>query len=102
MANTAEKLLETSSYNGEQKRWDFERYITVQLKQHLTMHGLEEHGYKGIDERSKVRHLLNGIKTTSLDTVKAQIMLSAALRNDFNACVTLFKDFIVQTKSTMP
>ena len=35
-----------------------------------------------------------GIKTKVLDLVKTQIMASAALQNDFDACVDLYKDYI--------
>ena len=59
-----------------------------------------EHGYVGIDERSKVCHLMESIKTKALVTAKAQIMANADLRTNFNACVTLFKDFIAQERST--
>ena len=38
-----------------------------------------------------------GIKTKVLDPVKTQIMASAALRNDSDACVNLYKDFIEQS-----
>ena len=57
-----------------------------------------EHGYVGIDERSKVRHLMESIKTKALDAAKAQIMANANLRTNFNACVTLFKEFIAQER----
>ena len=58
-----------------------------------------EFGYNGIDKRSKVRHLRDSIKMKTLDAAKAQIMANANLRTDFNACVTLFKDFIAQERS---
>ena len=48
---------------------------------------------------SKVRHLMDSIKTKTLDAAKAQIMANADLRTYFNACVTLFKDFIAQERS---
>ena len=38
-----------------------------------------------------------GIKTKILDPVKTQIMASAALRNDFDACINLYKNFIEQS-----
>ena len=66
------------------------------MDQHAILHGLTEHGYVGIDNRSKVRHLLAGIKTQAFDTVKTRIISDAALRNDFDVCVNLFKDFITQ------
>ena len=40
---------------------------------------------------------MTGIKTKVLDPAKTQIMASAALRNDFDACVNLYKDFIEQS-----
>ena len=62
------------------------------------MEGLVEHGYTDIDPRSKVRYLLDGIKTDKFDSVKTRIMSdTTCLRNDFNACVTLYSDFIKQT-----
>jgi protein-tyrosine-phosphatase len=41
----------------------------------------------------------DGIKTTELDSVKTRIMSDATFRNDFDACVTLCKDLILQLKS---
>ena len=69
--------------------------------QHTILQSLVQHGYPGIDERSKVRHLLDGIKTNELDTAKGQIWASPALQNNFDDCVTLFQDFI-NIKQTEP
>ena len=82
MATMAEDKLKSTAYNGEQRRWDFERYVNVHKSQHSILEGLVEHGYSGIDPRSKVRFLLDGIKTDKFDSVKAQIMANAELRND--------------------
>jgi hypothetical protein len=41
---------------------------------------------------------MESIKTKALDAAKAQIMANAKLRTNFNACVTLFKDFIAQER----
>ncbi|KAI2510528.1 Reverse transcriptase (RNA-dependent DNA polymerase) [Fragilaria crotonensis] len=74
MATLAEDKLKNTVYNGEQRRWDFERYVNVHKQQHSIMEGLIEHGYTGIDPRSKVRFLLDGIKTDKFDAVKTRIM----------------------------
>ena len=66
----------------------------MHLKAHSILESLVEYDYVGIDKRSKVRHLMDSVKTKTLDATKAQIMANANLRTDFNACVTLFKDFI--------
>lgn len=70
MATMAEDKLKTTVYNGEQRRWDFEKYVNVHKQQHSIVEGLVEHGYTGIDPRSKVRYLLDGIKTEKFDAVK--------------------------------
>ncbi|KAI2504041.1 hypothetical protein MHU86_10403 [Fragilaria crotonensis] len=99
MATLAEDKLKSTVYNGEQRRWDFEKYVNVHKQQHSIMEGLVEHGYTGIDPRSKVRYLLDGIKTDKFDSVKTRIMSDATLRNDFDGCVTLYQDFMKQTGS---
>ena len=67
MATLAEDKLKSTVYNGEQRRWDFERYVNVHKQQHSIMEGLVEHGYTGIDPQSKVRFLLDGIKSDKFD-----------------------------------
>jgi hypothetical protein len=37
----------------------------------------------GLGEQSKVRHLINGIKTYKLETVKTQVLSTPALHSDF-------------------
>lgn len=98
MANQSERVIQQSNYDGERKRWNFERYVSLHLEQHAILEGLVQYGYSGIDARSKVRHLMDGIKTDSLNAVKTQIMAQASLRSDFDSCVTLYKDFISQNK----
>ena len=55
-----------------------------------------------MDEGSKTMHLLAGIKTTALDSVKTQILCNAELRQDYAECVVLFNDYIMQTKVNKP
>ena len=93
-ANEAKTKLKDSTYHGEKRHWNFERYVRMHQDQHTILQSLIQHGYAGIDEQSKVRHLLDGIKTNELDTVKGQIWASPTLQNSFDDCVTLFQDFI--------
>jgi hypothetical protein len=97
-ATEAERKLTSTNYNGEKRRWNFERYVRVHVDQHQVLNNLKAYGYAGIDDRSKVRHLLDGIKDKSLDVIKAQVMSTPALRVDFDACVTIYKDYIKQTE----
>ena len=68
-------------------------------EEHTILNGLTEYGYAGIDERTKVRKLLEGIKVEKLDVVKSQRLSSPHLRTDFDACVDLFNQFIAQQQS---
>jgi hypothetical protein len=73
--------------------------VRIHTEQHSVLNGLKEYGYSGIDDSSKVRHLLKGIKTTDLDVCKAQVMASPALRDYFPATVDLYSTFIKQMKA---
>jgi len=95
----SEKALATISYNGEGRRWNFEKYVTAQKKHHQILEGLVRYGYSGIDPTTKVRYLMNGIKTRELDVPTGQILGNPTLRSDFDGSVTLYKDFINQSKS---
>jgi len=102
MASTAERKLQTNSYTGETRKWNFEKYVRVHVDQHAILNGLREHGYSGIDKRTMVRYLNAGIKTTSLDHVKTRILSDASLRENFSACVNIFQDFITQKEVESP
>jgi hypothetical protein len=82
MANAPETKLSSTLYNGEKKRFTWETYVRIHTEQHSILNSFEEYGYSGIDDSSKVRHLLEGIKTTELDVGKAQVMASPTM------CVT--------------
>ena len=57
MSSRAENTLSTTTYNGEKRRWTFEKYVTVHKDQHTILNGLTEYGYAGIVERTIVRKL---------------------------------------------
>jgi hypothetical protein len=59
---------------------------------------LVPHRYGAADEGPWVRRLLAGIKTMTLDTIKGQVLGSPKLSKNFALTVSLFKDFIHQTK----
>jgi hypothetical protein len=96
MAGTAEKALANLVYQGQSTRYGIEQHIINHKAAHVQLESLMDHGYIGIDERSRVRFLMDSIKTTKLDAPKAQIMASPELRTNFDACATLFKDFVSQ------
>ena len=56
----------------------------------------------GIDNRSQFRHLIEGIKISQFDAVKAQIMATASLRTDYNGCISLYRILIDKSKKVSP
>jgi hypothetical protein len=64
MVSAAENNLTGTLYNGDKKRFTWETYAWIHTKQYSVLNGLKDYGYAGIDDSSKVRHLLKGIKTT--------------------------------------
>ena len=99
MATDLETQFEGLTYNQETRRWNFEKYAGKHVELFNTAEDLKEHGYAGLDPSTRVRRLLNGIKTDKLDSVKTRIMSDSTLQSDFDRCVNLFKDFIAQRKS---
>ena len=79
MAAGAEKKLFQYSYTGERMNWTFDKCATLHKEKHNLLDSLKENVYKGIDQRSKVRYQSEGIKTTSLDSVKTRIMSDESL-----------------------
>ena len=92
----AEAKLKNSLYHGECHRWNFEKFVSMQVEQHEILNGLTKYGCSGIDDGSKVYYLLGGIKTKDLDPAKVQIMASPGLRQDYEGCVNLYQDYIAQ------
>jgi hypothetical protein len=68
------------------------------IQNYAVLNGLKDYGYAGIDDSSKVRHLLKGIKSTEPDVFKTQMMDSPSLRDDFEATVELYSTLIKQMK----
>jgi hypothetical protein len=102
MASEADTKLTSTLYNGEKKCFTWETYVRIHTEQHSVINGLKDYGYAGIDDSSKVRHLLKGTKTTELDVFKVQVMASPSLRDDFAATVELYSAFIKQLKAENP
>jgi hypothetical protein len=99
MATLLEAEFDSLSYSSETRRWNFEKYVGKHVELYNTAQDLIAYGYSGIDSASRVRRLMNGIKTDSLDTVKNQVMSDQGLAHNFDRTVNLFKDFLAQKKA---
>ena len=57
----AEQKLLSLSYQVERKNWKFKRFSTTHKEQNTILEGLTDHGYCGLDARTKLTSLLYGI-----------------------------------------
>jgi hypothetical protein len=102
MATAAEHKMATATYKQESRNWTFAKYEKLHTDQANILNGLKKHGHAGIDDGSRVRLLMSGIKTTKYDAVKAQILASPTLRTDYKAVVNLYQDYIRQMAAQAP
>jgi len=100
MVTAAEAKLEGYKYRGEGRKQQFSKYVTFQKRQHNILADLERYGYKGLDDRSKVRILNKNIETDIVQTVKAQILADDKLQVDYDRCTSLYQSFINQMRSS--
>jgi hypothetical protein len=91
-----ENKLRALQYHGESRKMTFARYSTSMFESIQALNSMKESGYQGVDDRTAVRHLLDGIKDSSLDATKNSILASEQLRTSYDGCVALFLDFIAQ------
>ena len=61
---------------------------------------MKEHGYKGIDERSKVWYPIAGIKSGALNSVNTTILASAPFYQDYDTSVIIYKYYINKAQDT--
>lgn len=99
MATELEAEFNNLSYNGETRRWNFEKYVTKHVELYNRVQELEAHGYSGMDAQSRVRKFMSGIKTAKLDVVKTSVLADPKLQSDFDRVSNLYKDYICQDKS---
>jgi hypothetical protein len=94
MANDLETQFETIEYTHETRRWNFEKYVNKHVELYNISEDLKFYGYPGINEASRVRKLMKGIKTNKLDSAKTRIMTDPEIKKSFDLAVNLYKDFI--------
>jgi hypothetical protein len=100
-ANKVEARIASLSYKGEQKNWGWDKYVDAHIEQHIIAKNLMPYGYSGIDERSKIRHLLGGISDPGLHPVTVNILAMREEDKTFTKCATMYTDFIRTCANSM-
>jgi len=96
-----EQKLQNSTYDGESNNFSFDKYCEIHQQAHTRLDGLVQHGYTGIDEGTKIRHFLKGIKSEKLKTV-IELVRSNPAYTHFDVVARRFKDTIIQLRPTKP
>lgn len=98
LATKMEARLANLTYRGEQKNWDWAKYTDAHIEQHTIASNLMQHGYAGLDERSKIRHLLGGIHDENVNPVVCQVLAMKDVEKTFTSVASLFSDFLRHKK----
>ena len=72
-ASETEMVLQISTYDSEKKAWNWKKYVAWHVEYHIILGNLMEYGQQGLDPRSKVWYLLNGIRCDKLSTGIASV-----------------------------
>ena len=65
--------LQTFTYDGDRKNFNFDKYVTLHVEEHNLHADLTEYGVSALDESMKILWFQNGIRCPALDAVKASI-----------------------------
>jgi hypothetical protein len=100
MAQATTTKLDQLRYTGENRRWNMQRYVTAHVECYNILDGLKEYGFSGMDEATRVRKFLTGIKTDKLDAIRATVLANPSL--SFDKVTRLYKDHIAMAQSLNP
>ena len=93
-ATIYENKLMNATYDGESNRFGFDKYMEIHKTAHSHLASLIPYGYTGIDEGTKIRHFLQGIKTDKLKTV-IEVVRGSPDYNTFEEVARRLKDAVV-------
>ena len=92
-AKVENKLAGITLEAGKHRNWNFDKYVITHKKQNTTFDKLlMDHGYKGIEESSKVCLFMQGIKDPTLTPMKSAFFTQQNLT--FDSAVTGFHAFL--------
>ena len=75
--------LQNLEWSRDTQTWNWDDSVAVHMDKHNIIEGLTVHGFTGIDSRSKVSYLYNGIKSSALAPMQAMILMSGELHHHF-------------------
>ena len=78
-----------STYDGDKRAWNWEKYIARNVKYHIILGNLMKYGFQGLDPGSKGQYLLSGIRSDKFSKAVTIVRVHPdKYKKDFNAVVT--------------
>jgi hypothetical protein len=93
-----EAKLQNTHYDGESNRFNYDKLVSIHKEGHTRLESLTPHGYKGIDEGTKIRYFLPSIRDPRLKTV-VELVRGNPDYNTFDKVARRIKDTIVTLKN---
>jgi hypothetical protein len=90
---SAEKQLATLVYRGEKPRYNFETHVSKHLRAHLDI----DKAGGVLNERQKVRKLVESLQASFLSAAIAQVRANNDYLESFDRTVSYLRTFIIQT-----
>ena len=94
LASKYEKERDNLIYTGDKRNFTFQKYIDKHVEFYNILQGLKEHGYHGVDDDTRVRKFVEGVKTPLLDVPCSRCSGKPGLT--FETAVRTFLDYIQQ------
>jgi hypothetical protein len=77
-----------------------QRYVTAHVECYNILEGLKEHGFSGMDEPTRVRKFIAGIRTDKLAAVESTVLANPTL--SFDRVTRLYRDHVALRQSMHP
>ena len=91
-----------SHYDGKKNGWNWGKFVSFHKEQNAIMKSLTDYGCSGLDNSIKVRHFLQGIKSTELKAA-VNVVLAQQERygTDFDAKMSYLGQIITKKRPSM-
>ena len=93
MGTAVHNTLNSLSYTGDTKNYNFDKYVTEHVKQHNIASSLEEFGGTPLDEARKIDMFITGIRCSDFDATKNSINANPQRFTDFDSVKDHFIEF---------
>jgi hypothetical protein len=85
--------LKSMHYSSDCKNFNFDKYCTTHMEQHIRHAGLMEFNVLPLDKSMKIHYFEDRITDTSFSSIKSTIMVNCQKLRDFDSVMQLYVNF---------